>query len=197
MKNTLQLITFIALLFFIGNTSTTTCYTGGSQQLNQNKDTLSTSKTWSNIYKVEYSFSYPSGWSLDTSGLMNSSFFILSPLSSSNDTFRENINLIIQDLKGLNIDLDMYTSITLKQLKTLITDYSIDQSTRITSDTLNGSYHKITYTSTQGVYNLKLQQRWWVKNGKAYVLTFTCEEDQYDKFVIKADQAMDSFLILN
>lgn len=48
---------------------------------------------------------------------MGTSLIILSPLESEKDTFRENVNLLIQDLTGLDIGLDQYTKISEDQMK--------------------------------------------------------------------------------
>ena len=65
-----------------------------------------TTAQWKSLNTESYSIQYPENWELVTSGQMNTSFVIFSELSSETDPFRENVNLIIQDLKGYHMDLD-------------------------------------------------------------------------------------------
>ena len=62
--------------------------------------------------KANYSISYPDTWSIDTSKQMGTELIIFSPLENESDKFRENVNVIIQDLKGQSIGLDDYAKIS-------------------------------------------------------------------------------------
>ena len=62
----------------------------------------------------------------------------------------------------------------------MITDGNIIESKRITTEPLN--YQKVIYTGKQGIYNLKFEQYYWVVDDKAYILTLTCEESQFDNY---------------
>ena len=53
---------------------------------------------WKIFDHLNYSISYPSTWELNHDGQMGTSFIISSPLESDNDNFKENVNLVIQDL---------------------------------------------------------------------------------------------------
>lgn len=52
---------------------------------------------------------------------MGTRFVLYFNKATPNDLFRENINLMIQDLSGLTINLDNYVKISEEQIKTLIT----------------------------------------------------------------------------
>ena len=58
-----------------------------------------------------YSIQYPLSWNLNQNQ-MGTSFIILSPMESEQDKFSENVNLVIQDMTGKDIDLDKYTKIS-------------------------------------------------------------------------------------
>jgi len=138
-----------------------------------------------------YSINYPEDWELNKSGLMGSSFILFSPLSSEQDQFKENINLLIQDLTGHNLNLEKYAAISEEQIKTMITDGNILESKRVTTDTL--SHHQIIYTGRQGIFNLKFEQYYWVIGDKAYVLTLTCEETQFENYQKVGEEILNSF----
>ncbi|MBC7937532.1 MAG: hypothetical protein H7Y86_19465 [Rhizobacter sp.] len=69
-------------------------------------------------YSTEaYTVQYPANWRIDTSKQNKAEFSIFSPKETLVDKFSENINLIIQDFKGQNIDLKKYAQISEEQIK--------------------------------------------------------------------------------
>jgi hypothetical protein len=156
-------------------------------------DDFDSRSEWKTLDQPEYSISYPEDWSLDQSGTMGMSFAILSPMEGAGDTFRENVNLLMQDVSQNNLDLDSYTSLSIDQIGTYITDSKILSSERIKKD--GGEYQQIVYTGKQGLFYLKFEQRYWVINGKAYVLTLTTEQDKFEAFKATGTKVLDSFQI--
>ena len=152
-----------------------------------------TSEDWSSLTEHNFSIDYPDHWELNTSGQMGTSFILFSPLSSGQDQFKENVNLLIQDLTGHDLDLDKYVEISEGQIKTMITDGEIVESKRMTTEALN--YQKVIYTGKQGIYNLKFEQYYWVVGNKAFVLTLTCEEVQFDNYQETGEKILNSFVI--
>jgi len=148
-------------------------------------------KDWKTLNENGYEIQYPDGWDLDKSGQMGTSFILLSRLSLPQDKFRENVNLMIQDLKGMNIDLIKYVEISEGQIRTLITNGDIIASNRQKANGLD--YQKVIYTGDQGIYKLKFEQYYWVKNEKAIVLTFTCEINQFEKYKEIGERILNSF----
>ncbi|MGB3849496.1 MAG: hypothetical protein WA958_05975 [Tunicatimonas sp.] len=146
---------------------------------------------WQSLTENGYTISYPTEWSLDQSGQMGTSFILLSPLSSSEDKFRENVNLIVQDISAYDLDLDQYVKISEDQVKTMITNANILLSERVEQ---NGSaFHKVVYTGQQGAFDLKFEQYYWVEGKEAYVLTFTAQVDQFDAYQPTGERVLDSF----
>ncbi len=134
-----------------------------------------------------YIIKYPNTWELNQSGQMGMTFGLFSPVGLYGDQFRENVNLIEQDISSQDLDLAGYIEVSENQIKTLLQASTIIESKR------EKDYHKIIYTGTMGRYKLKFHQRYWVKNGNAYVLTFTAEIGEYDNYNEIALQIMDSF----
>ncbi len=151
----------------------------------------STDEDWTSFSDKNYSIEYPKDWTLDNSGQMGASFFLFSPLASEDDQFRENVNLLIQDLNGLNVDLDQYVEISEKQVSTLITDSEIILSERNSKDILQ--FHKIIYTGKQGVFDLTYEQYYWVVNEQAFVLSLTCKKSEFENFKMVGEKILDSF----
>ena len=54
-------------------------------------------------------------------------------------------------------------------------------------------FQKVIYNDDQGIYKLKFEQYYWVKKEKAYVLTLTCEIDQFEQYIETGEEIMNSF----
>jgi len=119
---------------------------------------------------------------------------LFSPLSSPEDKFSDNVNLVIQNLTGQPIkSLDQYTELSENQILTMLTDSKILSSELLKS---NGQeYQKVSYTAQQGIYKLTFQQYYFIKNEIAYVLTFTCVADEFEKYRAIGDKILNSFRI--
>ncbi len=161
---------------------------GQTTQKNTGKET---ENGWKALNESSYSIQYPENWDLDKSGKMGMSLILLSKQSSPQDQFRDNVNLLIQDLQGQNINLDKYVEISEGQIKTMITNGNLIESKRLSE---NGSeFQKVIYSGDQGVYKLKFEQYYWIKNGKAYVLTLTCEIEQFETYKVTGEKILNSF----
>lgn len=154
---------------------------------------IETEENWKSLDKKDYSIQYPDTFELDTSGQMGMDFILFSKKSSQQDSFRENVGLLIQDLTGQNIDLDKYVEISEEQINTMITNSKIIASKRVSKN--NKEYQRVIYTGKQGQFDLKWQQFYWVENKKAFVLTLTCEENKYDKYSTVGKAIMKTFVI--
>jgi serine/threonine-protein kinase len=139
----------------------------------------------------EFSIKYPSNWELNSEGKMTTSFVLFAPLESTQDKFKENINLIIQDLSGYTIDLEAYTAISEQQLKNAVVNFKLVESKQIKNE--KDTYHHIIYEGEQAGFKLYFQQQYRVKNNKAYVLTFTAELQSVKRFSDVATKILNSF----
>ena len=93
----------------------------------------------------------------------------------------------------MKISISRMAKISKNQIRTMITDGKVIESTRMKKNGLE--YQKIIYTGMQGMYGLKWMQYYWIKNEKAYVLTLTCEADQYDHYAEIGEKIMDTFTL--
>ena len=134
-----------------------------------------------------YSIGYPEQWQLITDGTMGTKFILLSPLSSG--SFKDNINLIVEDLAGKNISLEEYTALSANQVKQFITEASIINDKKLDSK------HELSFKGIQGQFKLKWCQYYWVENEKAFVLTFTASQDTFEASIADAKRIMDTFKV--
>jgi hypothetical protein len=154
---------------------------------------VKTETLWKSLDEIGYGIQYPDNWDVDTSGQMGMSFIIFSRQTSPQDSFRENVNLLIQDLTGLNINIDAFVKISEDQVTTMYKEGKIHESKRIKNQAKN--FHKLVYSGSQGPFVLKTQQYYWVENDKAYILTLTCEAAQFDSYIQTGDKIMNSFVL--
>ncbi len=144
---------------------------------------------------VNYSIQYPELWDVDTVHKNMADVFFLSPLSSDTDKFRENVGVGIQNLHGMNVDLDKFVTLSENQIKTLVTNGNIIESRRVKY--AEGEFHKIIFTGLQGVYHLKFEQYYFIYKEKAFVITFTAEENKFDDYVAVSEKILGSFKLMN
>lgn len=203
MKNCLLFLFFCSLSFSTyaqGNTGST----DGTEGNNKKKDKVETTdkkpdKTysdWKSYSNNNTTIQYPKSWLLDESGRMGTSFFLFSPVVNDQDLFKENMNLLIIDLTqyGLaDMALKEYVDLSIAQLPNIIDDYTFKSSTESSK---NGrSYYQVQYTGSQMNYELRWMQQIWLVNSKAYVLSFTAENDQFYNYKGTAQKIFDSFKI--
>lgn len=183
--NRIQITIFLALAI-----STIAC-----GQTKEPKSIDQTEKTtdWKNLNEDKYAIKHPSAWEVNKSGQMGTSFILFSPLSNESDKFKENVNLLIQDLKGYNLSLDQYVEISEGQIKTIVTEGKIISSDRIKKD--EREYQRMIYTGKQGIFDLKFEQYYWVIDNQAFVLTLTGEEDEFEGYQEIGEKILNSFEI--
>ena len=157
---------------------------------------------WKILSKENYTIKHPPSWEVNTSGEDRTSFIMFSTLVSKSEKFRTNINLIIQDLGGFDIDsrtiinLKEYTERSIVEIKNKNTSSG---GKIISSDLINVngiSHQKVIYTgvSKEGL-KLQYEQYYWVEKNKAYVLTLTCQEYKFIDYQATGEKIFDSFII--
>lgn len=181
--NRQKLIALVILLAIIASCNQTT---------NKN-DKSGIPANWKTLDKTDYTIQYPDDFELNTSGQMGMSFILLSNKTSPQDEFRENVNLVIQDLTGQNTDLNKYVEISEGQIKSMITNSNIIESKRIKDGNMESQ--KVIFTGFQGQFNLKFEQHYWIVNNKAYVLTFTAEVNEFENYKEISEKIINSFKI--
>jgi hypothetical protein len=145
---------------------------------------------WTPYYHRDFTIVYPSDWELDTSGQRNTALFLFTPLDDEKDAFRENINLLIQDLTQSPVNLDQYIKITEGQISSMGNMYLLKNERKKAG---NRPFHHMVYTGDHAGLDLIFEQYIWVVNNEAFVLTFTCEERMRDRFKDAGQKVLNSF----
>lgn len=146
---------------------------------------------WKLHESSNFSVRYPSTWQLNLDRKMGEIFTVFSPLESTQDRFSENVNLFEENLLSSKVNLDTYTKKSIDQLRIYINNFSLIENKRLK----NGSneYHQLIYKGNQGVFQLIYTQNYWIKDNKAYILTFTSEQSKYPKFKELGESILKSY----
>lgn len=148
---------------------------------------------WKTLSESDYSIKYPADWELEQTGANNTRFFLKSKVSSMSDDFRENINLLNEDLGGVEFSLDEYMNLSMENLHRGMPGLNITKNEKINK---NGrEYYLIEYFVSQAGMDLSFEQRFTIENGMVYVMTFSAKKDDLKKFKSVANNIMDSFEI--
>lgn len=140
----------------------------------------------------KFSVSYPSNWEQIAQNYQNQIINgFLAPYDNQNDTFRENLNVIVETYQS-PIQLDNYYQWNINQLKAFPDIQILGNYDALVS----GVPSKILiYSRSQSGKNLTFSQVFLVQGNTGYILTFTAESDKYQAYQPIFQQIMDRFLL--
>lgn len=138
-----------------------------------------------------YGIKYPNSWTLFKDDDLGEAIHVVAPKSGGDDEFTENVSVIVQDLSGYNIDLDNYVKLAEKQIEETVNEGTILSSQRFEAGTVRS--HKIIYKGEIKGFNLKLIRYYQLKNEKAYILTYTALDKDFEKHKLFGQQILNSF----
>ncbi len=135
---------------------------------------------------------YPESWQLLTANNIGAEF-ILMPSEQTNPNFKDNFNLMIQDLAlaGEEITIDRYTEITLKQIEENIGTDGL--SPVIKGKNSIGEYCDLSYSGKYNGIDLKWKQRYYLIANKVYLLTYSAHVNSYEKHLMQMNRLIGSF----
>ena len=144
-----------------------------------------------NNANLKFSIKYPEGWLKQP----NTNIVVfLSPKENAMDAFQENVNVIFQDLSKQPMSLEQYTELTKKQV---IDNFGTSAIVVLKNATISGQQGKeLIYNMNYQGKKLKVRQCWIIKGKAAYLLTYTAEPEQYNKYENTATEIIGSFKVL-
>jgi eukaryotic-like serine/threonine-protein kinase len=133
---------------------------------------------------------YPETWSRqDTENPVTSEVVtFLPPKQSQTDTFTEKLTLSVADFAGT---LEESTKFFNEDINKHLPEAKIIEQTATTLS--HKPARKIIFSGKDGEKSLKTLQIWTLKGDKAYLLTYTANIDDYDKFIQCANEMIKSF----
>lgn len=141
----------------------------------------------------DYELSYPIDWELDESGSKGPAIFFFSPVENEEDQFRENVNIMVQDLSGTGLDLKGYIDLSKDQFKGF--GAKVHELTVVTAPIDGVPEAILSYSMKQFGMDLRCYQRLKLIDDTAYLLTFTALEDNYDTFLEDGQNILSSFVL--
>jgi eukaryotic-like serine/threonine-protein kinase len=140
--------------------------------------------------KEKLTVEYPADWELDTTRVMNTTFILKSPKENTKDEFQENINLLVQDLAGYNLDLAKFTEITESQIQQMLAESKILMSAPV--HFLEMPAHQLSYSGKFNNVMLKWEQIFWIEGEKAFILSYSAKIEAFEKYHNTVEQIINS-----
>ncbi len=140
-----------------------------------------------------FALQYPAAWSFaENQGGAAAIFY--SPKENALDIFKENVNIVVQDISRNPMTLEKYTETAIAQMNAVFgINIEILVSTRISID--NRPAHQFIFIGKGPDGNLQYQCRWTLVGTTAYQITYTALASGYQKHLAQAERVMNSFRI--
>lgn len=135
------------------------------------------------------SINYPSTWEYQANP--RTVFILIRPLEKQGQVFRENVNLIINDDQDLT--LQEFTGVAKMQLRKQLQGYK-ELSTE-TVELGGKQYAKIIYQHNTNNLPLKVAYYILLHNGKAYNLTCSSTQANFEKYLPVFEKMVSSFTV--
>ncbi len=151
------------------------------------------------IYKKYYnkaggfSIKYPVTWALEENK-GGAAVIFFSPKENALDFFKENVNVVVQDISANPLNLEAYTKLAIKQMRLVFeSNFIIVESVPITIAGRAG--HKLIFIGKGPDTELKYMSAWVLDGLTAYQITYTAISSHYDEYAGKMKKMVRSFRI--
>lgn len=150
-------------------------------------------QSWQKHIESAYEISYPESWSKQQKGMAT---FFLSPKDDEKDQFQENVNVMVQDLSNQPMTLEEYTELTKQQItqalgsSVIVSIKELDFAGQKAKEMIYGMPKNPLAGINQ---DLKLRQVWFIKDNKAYLLTYTAKSSEYENYLETTKEIFNSF----
>ena len=187
---TLRYFVLTAVLFFI-----TAAHAQTGTVTKNNTDTTQWLSQTDTTY--QFSFKYPSGWTLKLPNT-NTRFFVTSQQESDTDNFRENINCLVKKIDQKNLDIKTAEAAVLKNLSEGVANFKLISLRYGKWNNLTAMQLDYTATSESGgiVYKIHMYQQIAVFNDLVFTLSYTAETDSYSKYLPTIKKIIQSIKLL-
>jgi len=142
-----------------------------------------------------YKIRYPEKWTLLEDNEIEEAIHIVAPKSGNDDKFTENVSVIIQDLNGVQISIDDFVKLAERQIEETVMEGEVLSSQRFEAGKIKS--HKVIYKGVIQGFPLKLIRYYQLSNEKAYILTYTALEKDFEVHKLYGQQILNSFRLIN
>ena len=137
-------------------------------------------------FKVDY----PQIWSKQNrDDFFATGVVFFSPLTKDGDNFKERVSVLVENLSS-DLSLAQYTDQSIAEIKKL-SDPDVAEPQIISLGANEG--RQVVYDSKENGKPVQRMQTWSVKNGRAYVITYTAKPDSYDTYLPIVEKMIESF----
>ncbi len=149
---------------------------------------------WAKISDAVYSMDYPENWEVNKTSDIGINLLAMSPLDKGGDKFRENLTVVVQELKA-NETAETLGRATINEIVSLLDDANLVSQEYVSND--GNPYFKGVYTGVQYDMQLRYEQRYFSKDNRAYIIVIACEADSYEKYEADFERMLGSFTFLD
>ena len=134
---------------------------------------------------------YPVDWSVKEN-INGATVIFYSPLENELDFFKENINLVIQDISKHPMTLEEYSKIAVDQMKLVFEkNMKIEELSDTTLDGLRAK--KLVFIGKGPQADLKYMSVWAIDGTTVYQLTYLAIASQYNQYLLKIKYMLSTF----
>jgi serine/threonine-protein kinase len=136
-----------------------------------------------------YRMTYPDLWSKTVASSLGAEIALVLPVSEG-DLFQENLNVVIRRVRP-EIALAEYSESAVEEIRAQIAAVKIVE----TGECFLGGRpaFRAVFTGRLGSLRMKWMQVWTLKDGQAYILTYSAEEAHYARELASVQSVVDSF----
>jgi hypothetical protein len=139
----------------------------------------------------DFTVDFPAEWELQT-GIRGTAIMAVSPPSGPSDSYRENINIVIEDISD-KPDADYYYESNLNNLKFFLKNFSVES--RSPAEINHHAAQKIVFTATSGAVESKFMMFMMKHKNIGYVITAAATPESFSEFSEAFEKTATSFKI--
>ena len=138
-----------------------------------------------------FSIKYPASWTLGEN-INNAAVIFYSPQETELDIFRENVNIVVQDISKNPLSLKRYSKTAIRQMEAVFSNnMMILESEPMFFAGQEG--YKFVFTGKTPETELQYMSVWTITGLTAYQVTYTALASQYDRHLPKVKRMIRSF----
>ena len=138
---------------------------------------------------LPYTIDVPEGWTIKE-GCTEADCSFLALQDNNQDTFLENINIMVADSPAKNYSAEKYTDFSIGYLPSVVENFELLERKKLPN---NASV--IIYKGLKSGYQQTWKQYYYIIKEKMYIITFTAETPRFDEYIDKIQKNLDSFKV--
>lgn len=138
-----------------------------------------------------FKISYPATWESEENTKPNTLILLKEALENDNDYYQENFSVVLEEFTENNYSLKKYSELAEKSFTAYFKKSNVYKRESIELDGKKGN--KLWIDAKLGKYKLSFVQYHIVFDRKAYVISYSMETKNKEKYLVILEQIMESF----